>query len=220
MKINICPLDPEEKIKGSDWVLIKKSVKRNAEIACNFLSIGALNVTIYPNKDWCIKETGDGGYTASSDWIQLFVDPTKLISKIIEASFPATLYHETNHARRMLKVGFGKTLLETIISEGLAIVFAEEMFESFVAPWGKYTNDEIKKLYKIFLTHKDDEKFDYEEWFLGFGKPHWLGYKVGAYIVRELKQKDKEFNSAKMVDIPASKIYEAWYNSGASNNLK
>jgi len=220
MKINICTLDPEEKINNTDWLLIKDSVKKHAKIGCEALSIKTLNVTIYPNKDWCIKQTGDGGYTANFDWIQVFIDPAKSVSKIINLSFPATLYHEMNHARRMIKIGFGKTLLETVISEGLAIVFAEEMFKNFEAPWGKYSEEEIKRLYKVFISHKDDENFNYQEWFLGFGKPHWLGYKIGAHIVRGLKEKGKKFSSIKLVDTPASKIYNDWYNLNMITKLK
>ncbi len=220
MKINICTLDPEEKINDSDWLLIKNSVKKHAKIGCGILSIKTLNITIYPNKDWCIKQTGDGGHTANFDWIQLFIDPTKSVSKIVASSFPATLYHELNHVRRMTEVGFGKTLLETVISEGLAIVFAEEMFKSFVAPWGEYTDDGIKKLYKIFTPHKNDKEFNYEEWFLGFGKPHWLGYKIGAYIIRGLKEKDKNFDSVKLVDTPTSNIFRAWYNLNVTAKSK
>src|SRR3990167_9292327 len=103
MKINICTLDPEEKINNSDWSLIKDSVKKHGKIGCEDLSIKTLNITIYQNKDWCINQTGDGGYTANFDWIQVFIDPTKSIPKIINSSFPATLYHEMNHARRMIK---------------------------------------------------------------------------------------------------------------------
>lgn len=215
MKINICTLDAGNKIEAKYKALIKSTVKKHAQIAGRVLSLTKVNISIYPNKDWCIKQTGDGGYTANSDWIQLFIDPTKqvLIPKIVERSFPANIYHEMHHARRMVKVGFGQNLLETVISEGLAIVFAEEMFTKFKAPWGRYSKDKIKELFNIFDLHKYDEKFNYEEWFLGYGKPHWLGYKIGAYIVRELKQKNNKLSCDKMVDIPAINIYKNWHEN-------
>jgi len=214
MKINICILDAESKIKTKQWTLIKNVVRRHSERACKKLSLTTMNVSVYPNKEWCINQTGDGGYTASLDWIQLFIDPSKPLSipRIIKQSFPANIYHEMHHARRMIKAGFGENLLETVISEGMAIVFAEEMFNKFKAPWAKYSKSEIKKLYKIFDAHKLDEVFNYKEWFLGHGKPHWLGYKVGAYIIRELKSEDDLFTCDKMVDVPAINIYNKWLN--------
>lgn len=215
MKTNICILDAGNKIKIKQWDMIKSVVEKHTLLAGNALSLTTMNVSIYSNKDWCINQTGDGGYTASPDWIQFFVDPTKskLIPKIIESSFPANIYHEMHHARRMKKVGFGENLLEVVISEGLAIVFAEEMFEKFKAPWGIYSKSEIEKLIKLFDANKWDRKFNYEEWFLGHGKPHWLGYKVGTYIIRELKRRNRGLSCDKMVDVEATDIYKNWYEN-------
>ena len=215
MKINICILDAENKIETNQWELIKSVVEKHSILAGKTLSLTSMNVCIYPNKDWCIHQTGDGGYTAGPDWIQLFIDPTKpnQISKIVESSFPANIYHEMHHARRMMKVGFGQNLLEVAISEGLATVFAEEMFEKFKAPWGTYSKSEIEQLIKIFDTNKLNKKFNYEEWFLGHGKPHWLGYKVGTYIIRESKKKNRQFSCDKMVDIEAIDIYKNWHEN-------
>lgn len=215
MKINICVLDAGNKIEKKQWKLIKGVVKKHSLLASKALSLTTINICIYPNKDWCINQTGDGGYTAGPDWIQLFIDPTKpnLIPKIAESSFPANIYHEMHHARRMIKVGFGQSLLEVVISEGLATVFAEEMFGKFKAPWGKYSKSEIEQLIKIFDINKLDKKINYEEWFLGHGKPHWLGYKVGTYIIRELKKKNRELSCDKMVDTEAIDIYKNLYEN-------
>lgn len=220
MKINICVLDAGKKIETKYWALIKDVAKKHTQIAGRALSLTKMNICIYPNEDWCIKQTGDGGYAASSDWIQLFIDPTKqaLIPKVVERSFPANIYHEMHHARRMIKIGFGQNLLETVISEGLATVFAEEMFKKFKAPWGEYSKSEIKKLFKIFDPNKYDKKFNYEEWFLGYGKPRWLGYKLGTYVIKELKRKDNKLSCDKMVDIPAVSIYKNWHNSNEIEN--
>lgn len=159
-----------------------------------------------------MPQTGDGGYTAAPDWIQLSIDISKPIKfiKIIENFLPAAVYHEMHHAKRMITTGYGARLLEVVITEGMASVFAEEMFPKFKAPWGKYSNKEIKRYLKIFLEHVNDQKYNHVEWFWGEGKPYWLGYKVGIYIIRGLAKRDPSFDCAKAVSKKASEIFKMW----------
>jgi uncharacterized protein YjaZ len=213
MKIKIFFLESEKGLNSGQKNLITKLVKKHASIAGQNLKLPLMNFTVYPNKEWCIEQTGEGGYTASPDWIQLFVDPTSTrVNEIIKSSLLSTVYHEMHHAKRMGSVGYGQNLLQAVISEGLAIAYAEKMFPSFIAPWGKYSNNEIKKLLKIFIKNipKTMNGYNHEEWFLGFGKPHWLGYKVGIHIIRELEIKDPSFNCIEAVNIKAEEIFKKW----------
>lgn len=106
-----------------------------------------------------------------------------------------------NHVARWNKKGHGNTLMDAIISEGLAIVFAEENWNLFEAPWGKYGQGEIKK-YLQFLNKrnkKQDLNCNHAEWFFGKGKPIWLGYKAGSFIIRAIKNKDNAIGSLALV---------------------
>lgn len=214
MKIKIFFLESEEKLTAAQKRLISWLVKKHALIAGQDLKIPLMNFTIYLNKDWCSQQSGGGGYTASAHWIQLFLDRSKpnFKEKVIKNSLLATIYHEMHHAKRMTTVGYGESLLEAVITEGLASVYAEIMFPEFISPWGKYTNKEIKSYLKIFLKNiaKNKKKYDHEEWFLGLGKPHWLGYKVGIYIVRGLKDKCDSFDCTRAVNKKAEEIFEMW----------
>lgn len=220
MKIRIFFLESNEKLTTTQKRLISRLVKKHALIAGQDLEIPLMNFTIYSNKDWCIQQTGEGGYTASPNWIQLFLDPSRpnFKEKVIENSLLATIYHEMHHAKRMTTVGYGESLLEAVITEGLASVYAEKMFPKFIAPWGKYTNKEIKSNLRLFLQNiiKNKKRYSHEEWFLGFGKPHWLGYKVGIYIIRSLKDKCVSFDCTRAVNKKAEEIFKIWQKKFSS----
>lgn len=222
LKINVFFLESQQKFSSTQEILISKIIKEHSTRAAKTLGLsGVLNFTVYPNKDWCIPQTGDGGYTAGKDWIQLSIDlsiPNRF-NRIVENSLPATIYHEMHHAKRMTTVGYGDRLLEVVITEGLASVFAEEMFPKFEPPWGKYSKKEIREYSKIFLEHVNDKKYNHVEWFFGEGKPYWLGYKVGIYIIRGLKKKNPSLTCTKMVYSKAQKIFKEGKNLCADKNI-
>lgn len=205
-------LESTQKLGRGQKSLISRAILKHACIAGEVLGLSRMDFTVYPNKDWCIPQTGDGGYTASPDWVQLYIDPSRQakLKKIIKVSLPATIYHEMHHAKRMMTMGYGNKLLEVVITEGLASVFVEEMVPEFKAPWARYSDKEIQSYLKVFSEHLTDKKYNHTEWFFGEGKPYWLGYKVGIYIIRSLKQADSSFNCVDMADKKASGIFEKW----------
>ena len=209
MNINILFLESKNDIfKSTQRKVLRELIKRHVDIAQLSLKISPTNISVYPNKDWCIPEIGIGGYTASEDWIQLSLN-LSTFDKNIEKYLPAVIYHEMHHTKRMSTVGYGESLLEVSITEGLATKYAEEKFPQFSPPWGKYSKSEITKLVKPFLKHKDDV-VDFSEWFLGYGKPHWLGYKVGSYIINSVLEKNHHLSSLRMVDFPSKKIFDMY----------
>lgn len=211
MKINIFLFEVKNDISEKNKKLLKKVVLKHAKIATKKLSIDLINIVIYPNRDLTIQKIGAGGFAPNSEWIRLAIDPfykEEDIEYIIKNIIPLSVYHEMNHAARWNKPGYGNTLLDAIISEGLAIVFAEENWNSFEAPWGKYKQEEIKK-YLEFLNKRNkdqDKNYNHTEWFFGKGKPKWLGYKLGSFIVRVVKNKNLDINSLALVHMDSKKI--------------
>jgi uncharacterized protein YjaZ len=105
----------------------------------------------------------------------------------------------------MKHVGYGASLLEAAVTEGLATVFEEEMDNKHSALYGRYE----KQIHKYIRLFKKSMKkgFNHSEWFFGSGKfPRWLGYKIGAYVVRSAKQRTG-LTTVDMLKMPAKKIY-------------
>lgn len=189
MNINICFFKLTKNLSQSNELVLRNVINEHAQKAMHLLKINNINIVVYPKKELTVPEVGAGGYAPNSDWIQIAVDPTRTdieIKEIIEKKVPLSVYHEINHVARWLTVGYGEKIPETLISEGLAIVFAERNWSLFRASWGEYSEAEIKTFLEI-LRHRDAKsKYNHSEWFFGKGKPKWLGYKVGTYIVRKV----------------------------------
>lgn len=209
MELHIQIKNPE-KLSPSLQDTVTQQVKFHAQKSMDLLSIPKLTITIFPNHTLCIPETGEGGYTPSEHEMDIYIDPTKSktdLIHIIENIIPSTIYHEAHHAARWINPGYGETLLEGIITEGLACIFAEEQFPLFIPAWMTYSKEEIIRLTEIALTYNfSHDSYDHTEWFFGEGEKFWLGYKVGTYIVREAK-KQSGLTALTMAHMTAKEIF-------------
>ena len=211
MKINIFLFEVKKDISEKNRRLFKRIVFKHAKIAAKKLNIDLINIVIYPKRDLTIPKVGSGGFAPNSEWTRLAIDPFRKeedIEYIIKNIIPLSVYHEMNHVARWSKPGYGSSLLDAIISEGLAIVFAEENWDLFKAPWAKYEQGEIKKYFEFLnKRNKDQDKnYNHAEWFFGKGKPNWLGYKLGSFIIRVVKNKNPNINLLELVHMDSKKI--------------
>jgi len=207
MEVKLSFYDSEERFTKRQRGAIQRAIRRAAVRSCATLGIKSVDFQVRPSKA-VIPETGEVGY-ARPKAIYSFIDPNRVEEAIASGALAAQVYHETHHVRRMRTVGYGRLLLKQAISEGLATIYAEEMFPVFVAPWGQYNDKEIARLLNIFkpnVPRKIRSEREHARWFFGDGEPRWLGYKVGAYIVRQTKEKNPGLTAAELVDVPAEKI--------------
>lgn len=202
----------KEGLSKNEIGLLKKVIEKHVGKAGSILKIPLVNVTVYPNSNFTIPETGAGGYAASKDWFHIYVDATKRgseLNRIIKDMTPETIYHEMNHVARFKHTGYGSTLLEVIVTEGLATVFADEQWKGYQAPWSNYSPKEISNLLDIFKQRKksNDSTYNHEEWFYGAGKlPRWIGYKIGSYIVKTFRKKYSNMDWEKIVTMSVKEI--------------
>ncbi|MDD5145446.1 MAG: class IV adenylate cyclase [Candidatus Pacebacteria bacterium] len=192
--------------------LLNKTIKKHALAAGRLLNIPYVTITVYPKPSWAMPETGEGGYTPSGDWIQIYIDPKNKkcgLKNIIEKYLPANIYHEMNHIARWRSIGYGNTLLETIVSEGIASVFEKEQWKAFVAPWAKFNEKEISDFLKI-IRKRDEGKggsYNHAEWFYGKGiLPKWIGYKLGVYIVESFRNNFPGTSWQELTEMKANEI--------------
>jgi uncharacterized protein YjaZ len=196
--------------------LLKETVEKYAEDACQILNISLVNIIIWPNPNAVISETGEGGETWSSEVCFVYIDQTRSeeeLQNIITTQIPGTIYHELNHIARWNKlgknIGFHTDLSKSIISEGLASVFHAEKCDNVNIPWTTYTQKEIVELLDIYQNRnqKLDMKYNHGEWFYGEGElPRWIGYKVGFYIVDAFRKKHPNVVWKELVGMNAEKI--------------
>ena len=96
-----------------------------------------------------------------------------------------TLFHEFHHALRWEGPGYGDTLGEALVSEGLAQRFLHEMMDCPPEPWEDAVSAEVCESYRrCALAAFDDDSYDHAERFFGAGEmPNLLGYTLGRWIV-------------------------------------
>lgn len=168
---------------------IKSAYNRANKTAEKLLGLTDINVICISDASMVIPEIGTGGYTPSRHLTYLYIDPE---SNIDENEIYNTLCHELHHAKRYDDIGYGKTLLDSMIFEGLAVAFEEEISGkgAFMPSQLLVRKDTSVLLRKI--RHKlDHEDFEHFRWFIYDNPeelPRWTGYEVGYYLIRQYLQ--------------------------------
>ncbi|MCV6600823.1 MAG: DUF2268 domain-containing protein [Cohaesibacter sp.] len=117
--------------------------------------------------------------------IDLGIDVSQKASD--EDLYEATLrivFHEFHHVLRWDGPGYGRSLGEALVSEGLAQCFVHEMMTCPPEPWEQAVDDEtLDALVSDAIRAFDKTDYDHSEWFFGKGDyPNWSGYALGKRI--------------------------------------
>jgi hypothetical protein len=96
-----------------------------------------------------------------------------------------TLFHEFHHALRWEGPGYGTTLGEVLVSEGLAQRFLHEVMDCPPEPFEVAVPDDVCEAWRgDALAGFEDADYDHDAWFFGTGQqPNWLGYTLGRRMV-------------------------------------
>ncbi|WP_296403461.1 DUF2268 domain-containing putative Zn-dependent protease [Psychrobacter sp.] len=166
---------------------------------------------------YVVPEVGIGAYCVNQYEIQMALDITNdYLLKSFDDNFIATLAHETHHACRESTVGYGKSLFDAMILEGLACHFEEEI--GYKRPvYVEHLQPDVRQFYlsKAKIEWSKDT-FDYNEWFLGNKQkdmPKWIGYDVGYHLVGLYLQQTHK-SAGECYDHPSAIILELLSDKG------
>jgi hypothetical protein len=135
------------------------------------------------------------GYTPTGNTLWLYTDPAqKGYKKLLPEQLPKVLAHELHHACRWQGPGYGKTLKEAIITEGLAAHFEEEVVGGTPSSFYiQFTEKVLARLFKKAQSEIDSKFYNYNNWFFGNKAkniPPHAGYGLGYWLTKEaLKSK-------------------------------
>jgi len=117
-----------------------------------------------------------------------------------------TLYHEFHHVLRWDGPGYGETLGEALVSEGLAQHFVHEMTDCTPEPWERaVSNPEMNALTKNAVPEFEDAGYDHAAWFFGAGDyPKWAGYSLGYAMVEKYLAANPEASALTCASLPAT----------------
>jgi uncharacterized protein YjaZ len=166
---------------------INKAFEAGINDVQNKLTLPRLDVVVVDDADMAIAETGVGGSAPNAHVLYIYINPNFAnLEAVLELEIRSTLAHELHHCARWAAVGYGTTLLEAIVSEGLADHFDIEVNGGSPKPWSIALSED--ELQSTILKAKESFNSDYNhsDWFYGSKEiPRWAGYSLGFKIVGE-----------------------------------
>ncbi len=210
VKINIIWIPIAKKTNQKDKKAIEKTIRKHAQRAKKLLKLDSsvVSFTIHPHL------VGGGG-AESKEWIRLKI-PLKWKSqsykkKYLEKYIPSTVYHEMCHLSQKYVFTPEKNypkdrLLTSLVREGTAILFEEEMLPGHRPVYGLYKKSALKKWFTAVRKDMPNKNYDYWEWFHGKGKPNWLGYKLGKFICDEAKKNKQNLTATDLIQMTPREV--------------
>ncbi|MBK1688360.1 DUF2268 domain-containing putative Zn-dependent protease [Rubrivivax gelatinosus] len=176
------------------------------------LPIGAVDVVVQHDPRLVIPELGLGGYTPAADRVFMTLDLGHAgLRQRLEPVFTALLAHELHHTVRWAGPGYGRTLAEAAVSEGLACCFEAELPGGELPFYARpLPAAERERVWAAFAAQRDASSYDHEAWFYGRGAlPRHAGYALGAEIVARHLQRCGG-SAAARVQAPAATLLEGF----------
>lgn len=150
------------------------------------------------------SEIGIHGNSFYEDTILIIIDSNYDGKDFVE-KLSSTYFHELHHLARIATVGYGETLEEAIVTEGLALAMEREM--GYTTSYHQFENpSELSLVLQEFEKERHKKYYDHNQWFFGEGRlPKWSGYKLGYYFVSKyFETSDKK--SSNSFSTPAEAI--------------
>lgn len=181
------------------------------------LPVDDVDITIAHNPEGTIPEIGVGGYAPTANLIFISIDSEfKGLEDFLYAEVQSTLAHELHHCARSKEVGYGNTLWEAMISEGLAGHFDIEVNGGNPKPWDiAFTSqDDLLKMQAKASPHYKATTYNHSDWFFGKGDEgivRWTGYTLGFHMVGEYLKSHPEMTAAKLYKTPAEDFWKVLF---------
>lgn len=184
---NICLSMEHTGLSSKNRELIESKVKQGLADILKLMSIEDLRIRIVENSQLVIPEIGIGGYNPGANEVILGIDVNfSPLDSTLEKNLVSILAHEVHHAKRRRSVGYGNTLLEAVVSEGLADHFSIEISGNEPPPWTMALSSQELEAWIETAGQVWHKPYDHAKWFFGTdpGIPRWTGYNIGYELVR------------------------------------
>ncbi|NGM22954.1 DUF2268 domain-containing protein [Roseomonas stagni] len=197
-----------------DWRLaIEREVEAAKAAVAGVLPLRPLDILVQRVKGAVIPEIGMVGQAYRKDLCSVTLDPENAAfsDALATGALCRTVVHEVNHCLRMGGPGYGRTLGEALVSEGLAGHFTARLCRNPPEPWECAVPPEVLRAHRPDDAMLADPGYDHASWFFGRGgqRPRWLGYTMGYAIVAEWLAATPAADARALVDVPAAEVLAA-----------
>jgi uncharacterized protein YjaZ len=182
---------------------------QSVETLAAMLPVKNVDVIVQAGKR-VIPETGIGGFSPSAEVVYITIDPGHpTFPSVLETEFLATLGHELHHCARHTGPGYGHTLGEALVTEGLATNFEAEL-RGGKAPFYACAvrGADLESLAQRAKPELRSSKYDHRAWFFGSDAkelPRYAGYSLGFSIVATYLSRHATFAS-RLCGLPAENV--------------
>ena len=169
-----------------------------------------LDVVVQAWPGRAIAHLGFMGYAPTGDMIQLTFDTDNSnCAQNLDEPLERTIVHELHHVLRWRGPGYGRTLGEALVTEGLAGHFAQQLYGSPPERWELALHGEgIAQAARDASAAWGDEGYDHAAWFFGT-EPAWRGYSLGFSLVGQFLNDHPDETAAKLVHAEADRFRDA-----------
>ena len=214
MTVKFHLLDAYDEIPPRLRRAIKRELRDALVTVSTHISVDRTDVLVVPGK-WVIPEFGLTGQTHGKGRVTITVDPDspRLDDPERADRLLGTLAHELHHIIRGRGPGYGTSLHESLVSEGLAQCFEEEV--GLPPPfYGRFLD--AAALAKAAAKAQEtlpSLRYDHAAWYFGkWGDPDWpryAGYSLGYAVVRAWLDANG-VTAAASATVVANDIIEPW----------
>ena len=156
-----------------------------------------------------IPEMGIAGRAYRSTMFSMTVDldNPNFIRSLSDGALHRQIVHEVHHCMRMAGPGYGFTLGEALVSEGLAGQFVRHLMGSEPEPWERAVTAEVLQAALPGAEELASFHYDHAAWFFGTGaRPRWVGYTLGYQIAGRWLAGAGQIDAATWVNVPAATV--------------
>lgn len=180
-------------------------------LVCRELNLSDVDIVVCDDANRAIQETGVGGWANHAHLLMVYINPaSNSLRERLSNELKSTLAHELNHVARWRHVGYKYTLLESMISEGLADHFDVSFNNGTPRPWDTALDKEqLARYLEEAKSVWNDNQYDHAAWFFGSGQiPRWTGYALGFKLVGDYMHRTNEQDVKALVGLSAEKFVQ------------
>lgn len=191
---------------------IEAAAAAAAERVSRHLPLSHVDVVLERNPFATIPHLGIGGSCPSGHLVHVALDPTHAgFPALLDLHLSRTLAHELHHCARWRGPGYGRTLGETLVSEGLADHFDLQVHpDAAPYPWTQALNAAALRA-ALARAHPRlwDTDYDHAYWFFNTtegGPPFHAGYALGFHLVKAYLDANPDHCPSYLAATPAQQI--------------
>jgi uncharacterized protein YjaZ len=203
---HIVKFEDKENLVGEYVPTIRALIEATLRQVIKVVPLTAVSITVVPDPKRAIPTFGMGGRTPNANTVFLYLDLAfPEFPRVVSERLPSLLMHELHHCLQWRGLGYGRTLFEALISEGLADHFALELLGA-KHPWSNaFPRDETAKYLALAQPEFDSTTYSHPRWFFGgdHSLPWWTGYTLGFRLVEAYKEQHPGETAITLVQMPA-----------------